>query len=144
MDNMILNAEIDESPLSTTSMDRRNSLEKHLQTRPDAQDLKERHILLDTTVAPSLQARGQELARQRTTDSLKRHLEHRPERDELVERNILPHINAAPALQAHAKELEKHMRADTLDQRLQQRPQPEELITQGILTEDEDPRFPAV
>jgi hypothetical protein len=87
MDNIIIpNAEIDESPLSASSMERRNSLEKHLQTRPDPQDLKERHILLDTTVAPSLQAARAELARQRTTDSLKKHLEHRPDRDELVER----------------------------------------------------------
>ncbi|RHZ53736.1 RPEL repeat-containing protein [Aspergillus thermomutatus] len=144
MDIIIPNTEIDESPLSASFMERRNSLEKHLQTRPDAQDLKERHILLDTTVAPSLQAARAELARQRTTDSLKKHLEHRPGRDELVERNILPHINAAPALQANAKELEKHMLADNLDQKLQRRPQPEELISQGILTEEEDPRSPSV
>lgn len=32
--------------------ERRNSLEKHLQQRPDAQDLKNRHILLDTNAAP--------------------------------------------------------------------------------------------
>lgn len=32
--------------------ERRNSLEKHLQTRPEIQDLKNRHILLDTNVAP--------------------------------------------------------------------------------------------
>lgn len=42
---------VDESPL-TTHPERRNSLEKHLQTRPDVQDLKNRHILLDTNVAP--------------------------------------------------------------------------------------------
>jgi hypothetical protein len=36
------------------------------------------------------------------------------------------------------------MLADNLDQKLQRRPQPEELISQGILTEEEDPRFPAV
>lgn len=33
-------------------LERRNSLEKHLQHRPDAQDLKDRHILLDTNAAP--------------------------------------------------------------------------------------------
>lgn len=43
---------IDETPLNTASHERRNSLEKHLQTRPDLQDLKNRHILLDTKVAP--------------------------------------------------------------------------------------------
>lgn len=100
-------ASIDETPLSA-SPERRSSLEKHLQRRPDVQDLKDRHILLDTNVAPyavpfhpsihtiytrrfltedsSLQATRQELARQRTTDALKKHLEHRPEREELVER----------------------------------------------------------
>ena len=41
---------IDESPISP--IERRNSLEKHLQYRPDQQDLKDRHILLDTNVAP--------------------------------------------------------------------------------------------
>ncbi|OJZ81551.1 hypothetical protein ASPFODRAFT_145655 [Aspergillus luchuensis CBS 106.47] len=136
-------ASIDETPLSA-SPERRSSLEKHLQRRPDVQDLKDRHILLDTNVAPSLQATRQELARQRTTDALKKHLEHRPEREELVERNILPTTHAAPALQANARELEKHMLADHLDHKIQNRPNPEDLISQGILTEDEDPRFPAV
>lgn len=41
---------VDDSPISP--IERRNSLEKHLQMRPDAKDLKERHILLDTTAAP--------------------------------------------------------------------------------------------
>lgn len=43
---------IDETPLGTAPYERRNSLEKHLQTRPDPQDLKDRHILLSTNVAP--------------------------------------------------------------------------------------------
>lgn len=42
---------VDDSSLSPT-LDRRNSLEKSLQRRPDPQDLKERHILLDTNLAP--------------------------------------------------------------------------------------------
>lgn len=41
---------VDETPISP--IDRRNSLEKHLQHRPDAQDLKNRHILLDTNASP--------------------------------------------------------------------------------------------
>jgi hypothetical protein len=75
---------VDISPISTT--DRRNSLEKHLQTRPDEQDLKNRHILLDTNTAPALQARQLELERQRATDNLKKGLGKRPEREELIER----------------------------------------------------------
>ncbi|KAJ6147197.1 hypothetical protein N7497_009179, partial [Penicillium chrysogenum] len=122
--------------------ERRNSLEKHLQTRPDMQDLKNRHILLDTNVAPALQSARQELDRQRATDSLKKNLEKRPDKDELVERNILPATSAAPALQAHAQELKRHMLADNLEHKIQNRPQPEELISQGILSEDENPRSP--
>lgn len=41
---------VDESPISP--LERRNSLEKYLQHRPDVQDLKNRHILLDTNAAP--------------------------------------------------------------------------------------------
>lgn len=44
--------DVDESPISHAPPERRNSLEKHLITRPEAQDLKDRHILLDTNVAP--------------------------------------------------------------------------------------------
>lgn len=43
---------VDETPLNASLPERRNSLEKHLQTRPDMQDLKNRHILLDTKLAP--------------------------------------------------------------------------------------------
>jgi hypothetical protein len=44
---------VDETPLSPVrSSERRNSLEKHLQHRPEPQDLKNRHILLDTATAP--------------------------------------------------------------------------------------------
>ncbi|KAL1961650.1 hypothetical protein VTN77DRAFT_1365 [Rasamsonia byssochlamydoides] len=136
------NPGVDESPIYPSIVERRNSLEKHLQNRPDLQDLKDRHILLSTTVAPSIQAAQQELVRQRTSDILKKHLERRPEREELVERNILPSINAAPALQANARELEKQMLADNLEHKIQNRPRPEDLISQGILDESEDPRSP--
>jgi hypothetical protein len=78
---------VDISPISTS--DRRNSLEKHLQTRPEEQDLKNRHILLDTNTAPSLQAKQLELERQRATDNLKKGLGKRPERGELVEREFV-------------------------------------------------------
>jgi hypothetical protein len=45
---------IDTTSISPTRgpLERRNSLEKHLTHRPEAQDLKNRHILLDTTAAP--------------------------------------------------------------------------------------------
>ena len=42
---------VDKSTVSPIH-ERRNSLEKQLQNRPDVQDLKNRHILLDTNAAP--------------------------------------------------------------------------------------------
>ena len=103
------------------------------QHRPEEQDLKNRHILLDTTAAPALQARQQELERQRITDNLKKGLDKRPEKEQLMERNILPDSHAAPALQEKQKELDKHMRADSLEKGLQHRPDPKDLVGKGIL-----------
>jgi len=135
MANDLQKTPTDEAP--TSPLERQQSLEKHLQTRPDAQDLKNRNILLDTNAAPSLQAAALELERQRATNSLRKGLERRPDREELVERNILSSTTAAPALQAQRKELERHMRKDSLDKKLQNRPKAEELIKGGILETDE-------
>ena len=44
--------EVDSTSLSASSLERRNSLEKRLQLRPEAQDLRERHILVGDGVAP--------------------------------------------------------------------------------------------
>lgn len=45
---------VDTTPISPTRgpPERRNSLEKHLQHRPEAEDLKARNILLNTDAAP--------------------------------------------------------------------------------------------
>ncbi|CZR55973.1 related to RPEL repeat protein [Phialocephala subalpina] len=130
---------IDETPISPVRPSnhiRQNSLEKHLQHRPDPQELKNRHILLDTNAAPALQAAAAELERQRATDSLKKGLEKRPQREDLVERNILPSTHAAPAIVGQQRELEKHMRADSLNEKIAHRPDREALIKEGILTEE--------
>ncbi|KAL1977507.1 hypothetical protein VTN31DRAFT_366 [Thermomyces dupontii] len=127
---------IDETPIASALPQRRDSLEKHLQTRPEIQDLQNRAILVDPGIAPSIQSARRELARQKVSESLKKNLEHRPGREELVEKNILPAtLNTAPALQANARELEKHMIADNLDQKIASRPSPEQLIEKGILEE---------
>ncbi|KAJ5895661.1 hypothetical protein N7495_007352 [Penicillium taxi] len=124
---------IDETPLAYSTHERRDSLEKHLQMRPDVQDLKDRHILLDTKVDPYAACLPVGL-------DLQKSLEKRPAKDELVERNILLATNQAAALQGPARDLERHMLADNLEHKIMNRPQPEDLITQGILEEDEDPR----
>ncbi|KAF2102567.1 hypothetical protein NA57DRAFT_63466 [Rhizodiscina lignyota] len=132
---------VDESPISPVreGMQRRYSLEKHLQHRPEAQDLKNRNILLDTSAAPALQSKQIELERQLATDNLKKGLEKRMDRDTLVERNILPDSNAAPGIVANQRELEKQMRRDSLDKHLQSRPKPDALVKEGILEETENP-----
>ncbi|GME26571.1 hypothetical protein GTA08_BOTSDO04776 [Neofusicoccum parvum] len=128
---------VDETPISPVrSTERRNSLEKHLQHRPDVQELKDRHILLDTNAAPALQQKQLELERQKISDNLKKGLAHRPDRETLVERHILPDSNAAPALQAHQIELERNMKADHLENALKSRPAPDELVNKGILSEN--------
>jgi len=129
-------AAVDSSPIN--KLERQNSLEKYLKTRPVEQDLKNRHILLDTTAAPALQAKQAELERQRITDNLKKGLARRPEKEDLVERNILPDSSAAPALQEKQKELAKHMRANSLEKQIQNRPSPDHLKKQGILQADEN------
>ncbi|KAI5305316.1 multiprotein-bridging factor 1 [Ascosphaera pollenicola] len=123
--------QVDETPISPSAVSR--PLESFFKRRPSASELKERHILLDTSVAPALQTAQQHLLRQQAIDNLKKQLDHRPERAELVERNILPETNAAPALIAHAHDLEKNMRRDSLEHKLQNRPQLEKLIEKGIV-----------
>ncbi|KAI9051832.1 hypothetical protein LZ554_004094 [Drepanopeziza brunnea f. sp. 'monogermtubi'] len=124
------------SPGRPNNLVRQNSLEKHLQQRPDPQELKDRHILLDTSAAPALQSAAHDLERQRATDSLKKGLEKRPQREDLVERNILPDSTAAPAIVGQQRELEKNMLADSLNEKILHRPKPADLIKEGILIED--------
>lgn len=120
---------------------RRDSLEKHLQHRPEQQDLKNRHILLDSSAAPSLQQAQHDLERQQASDNLKKGLASRPEKENLIERNILPENsgNVAPSLQASQRDLQRHMRKDSLEKHLQNRPKPDELVREGILEKDEAP-----
>ncbi|KFX86859.1 hypothetical protein O988_05066 [Pseudogymnoascus sp. VKM F-3808] len=129
---------VDETPISPVreARGRQNSLEKHLQHRPEPQELKDRHILLDTNAAPALQSAAIDLERKLAAQNLKKDLEKRSQRETLVERNILPESNAAPALVAHQRELAKHMRKDSLQDKLSHRPTAEELIKGGVLHED--------
>ncbi len=124
---------IDTTPISQPPLERRTSLEKHLQHRPEEQSLKDRHILLDTTAAPALQAKQAELERQRITDNLKKGLAKRPEKEELVAKNVLPEGNAAPGIEEKRRELEMQMRRDSLEKKVAQRPDKDELVKEGIL-----------
>ena len=81
-------AAIDSTPISP--IQRRDSLEKHLQTRPEAKDLRERGILHGSEgQSPAIQAKARDLERARAADSLKKELSSRPDAQDLRERNIL-------------------------------------------------------
>ena len=107
---------IDETPISPISpIDRRNSLEKHLQQRPNPQDLKDRHILLDINAAPwafifTLLSRVCfELG---TSNSV----------------SLTRICGSSRALQATALDLERQRATDSLKKGLEKRPEREELV----------------
>ncbi|RKF78285.1 putative rpel repeat protein [Golovinomyces cichoracearum] len=84
---------IDETSISKSenpaSNARRNSLEKHLKHRPNVQELKDRHILLNTNVAPSIQGQQKELENRLLADTLKDKIINRPHPEDLIKRGIL-------------------------------------------------------
>ena len=85
---MAENKTIDDTS-NISPIERRNSLEKHLQHRPDPQDLVDRNILKDPKIAPGLQQVQQELEKNQATDNLRKGLEKRLAREDLVERECL-------------------------------------------------------
>jgi hypothetical protein len=89
---------IDETPISPVRPDtvRRDSLEKKLQHRPTAEELKQRHVLLDTTAAPYnsqtsfayyLLTHYLEVSRQHSTTSRRSSL---PNTSNTTSRSVLP------------------------------------------------------
>ncbi|TQS37328.1 hypothetical protein Golomagni_02200 [Golovinomyces magnicellulatus] len=84
---------IDETSISksenSASNARRNSLEKHLKHRPNVQELKDRHILLNTNIAPSLQGQQKELEKSLLADTLNEKIINRPHSEDLIKRGIL-------------------------------------------------------
>lgn len=89
-----------------------DSLKKHLEKRPDREELVER----------------------RSHSQSPLHM-----RSDIHPGNILPNSSAAPALQASQKSLDRRMRADSLEQKIQHRPTADQLVKEGILEENEVP-----
>jgi len=87
----------DETSVSGTRPARQNSLsnetlevlEKRLAQRPDRQELQDRNILKDGSVAPALQAARDQLQRSQLEDKLDQKLMQRPRPEELVKSGIL-------------------------------------------------------
>ncbi|KZV81102.1 hypothetical protein EXIGLDRAFT_392495 [Exidia glandulosa HHB12029] len=86
---------IDEQPVAQTEV--KHKLERALSDRPDKQELVDRNILKDTTVAPALQAAQDKLQRSQLEDKLDQALQHRPKPEELIKDGILTPDEAPPS-----------------------------------------------
>ncbi|KAI0743793.1 hypothetical protein C8Q80DRAFT_860608 [Daedaleopsis nitida] len=71
-------------------------LEKSLAHRPDKNELIDRNILKDDTVAPALQAAKEKLQRSQLEDKLEHALQARPKPEELVKDGILKDSDIPP------------------------------------------------
>jgi len=79
------------APERRTSFDQElvGSLEKQLNSRPKKDELVDRNILKDDSVAPALQAAKEKLQRSQLEDKLTHALQARPKPEELVSEGIL-------------------------------------------------------
>ncbi|EIW82993.1 hypothetical protein CONPUDRAFT_101470 [Coniophora puteana RWD-64-598 SS2] len=74
---------------STLDKETVDALEKRLGSRPEKEELQERNILKDDSVAPALQAAREKLQRSQLEDKLAHAIQQRPNPQELVEKGIL-------------------------------------------------------
>ncbi|ERS99593.1 RPEL repeat protein [Sporothrix schenckii 1099-18] len=85
-------AAVDQTPISPvrpTNPVRRDSLEQHLQNRPNREELVQKNILPDSTAAPGLQAHQKQLEKSMRADSLNDKISHRPSPEELIKKGVL-------------------------------------------------------
>ncbi|OTA36859.1 hypothetical protein BTJ68_03721 [Hortaea werneckii EXF-2000] len=82
-------ATVDTAPITTNTLERRNSLEKGLAHRPEKEELVERNILAGGPAAPALQEKQRELEKHMRADSLEKQLSNRPKPEDLVKEGIL-------------------------------------------------------
>ncbi|KAI5457937.1 hypothetical protein BGZ63DRAFT_427239 [Mariannaea sp. PMI_226] len=82
---------VDETPISPIrpNNERKNSLESHLQNRPERSELVDKNILPASTAAPGLQAHQKELKKHMLEDKLNDMISHRPAPEALMKENIL-------------------------------------------------------
>ncbi|ODA82016.1 hypothetical protein RJ55_00521 [Drechmeria coniospora] len=82
---------IDESPISPIRLDRcrTNSLENHLEHRPNRADLVDKNILPESSAAPGLLAHQKELQRNMLENKLNDKISHRPDPATLVKGGLL-------------------------------------------------------
>lgn len=82
---------------STLDQDTVNKLDKAIGHRPEKQELVDKNILKDDSVAPALQAKREQLQRAQLEDKIDHGLQNRPKVEELVEKGILEADEAPPS-----------------------------------------------
>lgn len=82
---------IDETPISPIrpNQGRKNSLENHLQHRPERSELVEKNILPKSNAAPGLLAHQKELEKHMLEDKLNDKISHRPDPETLIKGGVL-------------------------------------------------------
>ncbi|KAF8548742.1 hypothetical protein OG21DRAFT_1470893 [Imleria badia] len=65
------------------------ALERRLSNRPEKEELMDRNILKDDSVAPALQAARDKLQRSQLEDNLSHAIKQRPRPEELVDRGVI-------------------------------------------------------
>jgi len=110
-----------------------DKLSQNMKERTTEDELKEKGILSNKDIAPSLQATAKELEKQQKTDKLQKGLRERSESKDLADQGILQNTNVAGSLQATATKLEKQQKSDKLKQALNQQSTQQELQEKGIM-----------
>ncbi|KAH8169077.1 RPEL repeat domain-containing protein [Sarocladium implicatum] len=88
---------VDDTPISgRPNVERKNSLEAHLQSRPERSELVEKNILPESTAAPGLQAHQKELKRHMLEDQLNDKISHRPDPEALIKDGVLQEDPRSP------------------------------------------------
>jgi hypothetical protein len=88
---------VDDTPISgRPNVARKNSLEAHLQSRPERSELVEKNILPESTAAPGLQAQQKELKRHMLEDQLNDKISHRPDPEALIKEGVLQEDPRSP------------------------------------------------
>jgi len=66
-----------------------NFLDRHLEDRPQKEELIQKHVMRDSNLSPSVQAIQDTLELEHKKNELSKNLEHRPEKEALLERGVL-------------------------------------------------------
>jgi len=109
------------------------ALERGLENRPDRDELIERNVMKEATVAPNLQAAKDRLEKEQIANNLKEGLKKRKRKEELVEAGVMRSGTAEVGVQEKQRELQNRQARDALEERLSKRPDQQELLNAGIL-----------